>query len=201
MPMGPFSLSDLVGADIGVHVGANIVDSYPDRVYKSALFPMMVAQKRLGQKTGAGFYKYDEKRRATPDPDGIAPFLLKARQEARLQLRGGRVPEMSAQDIIEFIFFPVVNEGCRIIAEGFVDKPSDLDISVVFGMGFPAYRGGPIKWADLQGPRYVCQRLESFAQLLPQHAGFFKPCDYLKQCAANGTPLSAGISAAPNSRL
>mmetsp|Transcript_20088 Transcript_20088/g.50614 ORF Transcript_20088/g.50614 Transcript_20088/m.50614 type:complete len:723 (+) Transcript_20088:227-2395(+) len=194
MPMGPFSLSDLVGADIGVHVGANFIHSYPERVYQSTLYPSMVEKKRLGQKTGSGFYKYDEKRKATPDPDGVMPFLLQSRQAAKLQPVGGQLPNMTPQDIIEFIFFPVVNEGCRIIAEGYVDKPSDLDISVVFGMGFPAYRGGPIKWADLVGPSRVCERLDAFAQLLPQHAGFFKPCEYLRQCASSGTPLSKGLS-------
>lgn len=62
-----------------------------------------------------------------------------AAQEAGL-FKGGKPPAMSAQDIIEFIFFPVVNEGCRVVAEGIVDKPADLDVATVLSMGFPAYR-------------------------------------------------------------
>ena len=71
MPMGPFRLGDLVGHDVGVHVGQNFIDDFPDRVYKSPLIPSLLASKRLGEKAGAGFYKYDRKRKATPDPEGV----------------------------------------------------------------------------------------------------------------------------------
>ena len=200
MPMGPFALSDLVGADIGLHVGSNFIESFPERVYKSPLFPLMNQKKRLGQKTGAGFYKYDEKRKATPDPEGQMPLIVEARKAAGLLRPGSSPPSMSSQDIVEFILFPVVNEGCRIVAEGIVDKPGDLDVSIVFGMGFPPYRGGPIKWADLVGASRIVSRLEGWARQFPSQAGFFKPCDYLKKCASSGAPLSGGISAS-GSRL
>mmetsp|Transcript_37001 Transcript_37001/g.104454 ORF Transcript_37001/g.104454 Transcript_37001/m.104454 type:complete len:726 (-) Transcript_37001:225-2402(-) len=193
MPMGPFALSDLVGADIGLHVGSNFIESFPERVYKSGLFPAMNDTKRLGQKTGAGFYKYDEKRRPSPDPEGIMPLINKARRDAALLPPGAKSPQLSPKEIVEFIFFPVINEGCRIVAEGIVDKPADLDVSIVFGMGFPAYRGGPIKYADLVGAAHIVRHLEFWASKLPAHAGFFKPCAYLKDCAASGTPLSKGI--------
>lgn len=79
---------------------------------------------------------------------------------------------------MEFIFFPVVNEGCRVIEEGIVDKPADLDVASVMAMGFPPHRGGLIKWADLVGPSYVVDRLNAWAaQFEPAGlAGFFKPC-------------------------
>ncbi len=195
MPMGPFALSDLVGADIGLHVGSNFVQSFPERVYSSTLYPLMNEKKRLGQKTGAGFYKYDEKRKATPDPGGIMPLINEARKAAGLLRSGACPPSMSRQDIVEFILFPVVNEGCRIVAEGIVDKPGDLDVSIVFGMGFPAYRGGPIKWADLVGSSRITSRLEGWAQQFPSHAGFFSPCEFLKICATSGAQLGAGVTA------
>ena len=64
------------------------------------------------------------------------------------------------QDIVEFIFFPVINEACRVVEERIVDKPSDLDVAAVLGMGFPPYRAGLIKFADLTGPKHIVERLE-----------------------------------------
>lgn len=63
---------------------------------------------------------------------------------------------------MEILFFPVINEGCRIIEEGVVDKPSDLDIATIMGMGFPAYRGGVIFFGDLCGAKYIVQRLRHY---------------------------------------
>ena len=91
--MGPFALSDLVGADIGLHVGSNFIESFPERVYKSPLFPLMNQKKRLGQKTGAGFYKYDEKRKATPDPEGQMPLIDEAPQGRGAPEAGLQPPE------------------------------------------------------------------------------------------------------------
>lgn len=195
MPMGPFRLNDLVGSDIGLHVGKNFVDSFPERVYTSRLIPLLNELKRLGEKTGKGFYQYDAKRRASPDPE-IAGILKQSVAAAGLLKEGQAPPRMSPQDIIEFIFFPVVNEGCRVVAEGIVDKASDLDVATVMAMGFPPYRGGLILWADLMGAPYIVKKLDQLAgQFGPSLAGFFKPCDYLRQCAASGRKLEAG----PNS--
>ncbi|CAL8463963.1 g3498 [Coccomyxa elongata] len=199
MPMGPFRLSDLVGADIGLHVGKNFLDSFPERTYPANLIVKLNEAKRLGEKTGSGFYAYDAKRKAKPDPS-LAPIVEASRKASGLY-KGGKGPAMSPQDIIEFIFFPVVNEGCRVIAEGIVDKPADLDVATVLSMGFPAYRGGLIKWADLIGPARVAERLNGWAAQFEAAglAGFFKPCDYLANAAKNGTQLGAGVS--PGSRM
>lgn len=199
MPMGPFRLNDLVGADIGLHVGKNFVDSFPERVYISKLIPLMNQHKRLGEKTGKGFYKFDSKRKASPDPD-ILPLIAEARKAAGLMQDPSKPPKMSDQDIIEFIFFPVVNEGCRVIAEGIVEKPADLDVATVMSMGFPATKGGLIFWADLVGAAKIEAKLSALAKSVPPHmAGFFKPCDYLVQAAQAGRKLEAGV--APASRI
>ena len=79
-------LSDLVGADIGLHVGANFHDSFPERVYKAPIFPALFDAKRLGEKTGSGFYKFDSKRKTLPDAKGLAPFLEASRKVAPLTL-------------------------------------------------------------------------------------------------------------------
>jgi enoyl-CoA hydratase/3-hydroxyacyl-CoA dehydrogenase len=189
--------------DIGLHVGKNFVESFPERVYVSSLIPALNDAKRLGEKTKAGFYQYDDRRRAKPDPQGIRPLVeASVRDSGVLQkVFGGKAPKLSPQEIVEMIFFPVVNEGCRVIAEGIVDKPADLDIATVFAMGFPPYRGGLIFWADLVGAAKICEALERLAaKFAPVGAdGFFAPCEYLKAAARSGRKLSAGV--APASRM
>jgi len=199
MPMGPFRLSDLVGSDIGLHVGKNFVESFPERVYVSQIFPLLVEAKRLGEKSGAGFYKFDARRRASPDP-AVESFIKSSVQSAGLldKVFGGKPPKLSTQDIIEFLFFPVVNEGCRVVAEGIVDKAADLDVATVMAMGFPPYRGGLIFWADLVGAPKIVAKLDQLAAQFKGAglSGFFEPCDYLRQAAASGRKLSAGPAAA-----
>ena len=79
-----------------------------------------------------------------------------------------------------------------MIADGIVEKPSDLDIASILGMGFPPYRGGLIFWADLIGARYICEKLSAFAEMLPKLASFFQPCPYLQECAGRGCTLESG---------
>lgn len=157
MPMGPFRLNDLVGGDVGMHVGKNFLESYAERAYMSHLIPLMNEAGRLGEKTKKGFYRFDRNRRGEVDKD-VMPLIMEARKRAGLDPKA--MVKMDDQEIVETIFFPVVNEGCRILADGIVDKPSDLDISTVLGMGFPAYRGGVIFYGDLCGAAYVAKRLD-----------------------------------------
>lgn len=197
MPMGPFRLSDLVGADIGLHVGKNFLDSFPERSYPARVILLLNERKRLGEKTGSGFYKFGANRKASPDPD-LQEILLESREASGVEsLRQSPLfARMSPKDITEFIMFPVVNEGCRVIAEGIVDKPADLDIASVMSMGFPAPRGGLIFWADLVGANYICKRLEEWSKAFESKGldGFFKPCQYLQAAAKSGTKLQAGVS-------
>ena len=199
MPMGPFRLSDLVGADIGLHVGSNFLQSFPERCYQAKIIPALFEAKRLGEKTGSGFYKYDGRRKASPDPAGLSSFMAQARSTSPFNFTGatGTPPRMSPQDIVEFIFFPVVNEGCRVIEEGIVDKPADLDVATVMAMGFPPPRGGLIFWADLVGAKRVCERLSQWAEEMRPYglSGFFEPCEYLKKVAAvEGGKLESGVT-------
>jgi len=195
MPMGPFRLSDLVGADVGLHVGSNFVTAFPDRVYAASLILGLNQAKRLGEKSGAGFYSYAAGRgKAQPDPAGLAPLLATSRASAAAL---PKVDLRTPADVAAFVLFPVVNEGCRVISERVVDKPADLDVASVLAMGFPPYRGGLIKWGDLVGPARVVARLEEWERLFAGSGlgGFFKPCPYLKAAAAAGTPLGAGAGA------
>jgi enoyl-CoA hydratase/3-hydroxyacyl-CoA dehydrogenase len=201
MPIGPFRLSDLVGADIGLHVGKNFLESFPERCYPARMILLLNEKRRLGEKTGSGFYKFAAGRKAMEDPS-LREILQESREGAGLiHDVGKQFAKMSPKDIVEFIMFPVVNEGCRVISERIVDKPADLDIASVMSMGFPAPRGGLIFWADLCGAAHISNRLQTWADALRAKglAGFFEPCEYLKMCAQQGRKLEAGVD--PASRL
>jgi enoyl-CoA hydratase/3-hydroxyacyl-CoA dehydrogenase len=118
----------------------------------------------------------------------VQVFLQRSREAAALP----SLKHLSADAVVEFIFFPVVNEGCRVVAERIVESAADLDIATCLSMGFPAYRGGLMHWADTYGATYIAKRLRAFALLVPSHASFFAPCEYLLRCAAAASTLSAG---------
>ena len=194
MPMGPFRLADLVGMEVGVHVGKNFIEDFPERVYQSPLIPSLLDAKRLGEKTKSGFYSYDDRRKASPDMDAIAPFIENARKNRKIPLPGH--PEQlgfSAQDIVEMIFFPVVNEACRVLDEGIAVKAADVDVASVLGMGFPPFRGGILHWADQIGAKKIYARLTEFGK---KYGGLYEPCAYLTNCAHQGKTIAEGPSRA-----
>ena len=136
MPMGPFQMADLAGVDIGWHRDPNRIESIRDQ---------LCAMERWGQKKGAGFYDYDEKRRPRPSPvvqQIIEDFAAKQGVERR---------EISDQEIIERTLYTMVNEGAKILEEGIAQRPSDIDVVWVYGYGWPVYRGGPMHWAESVG--------------------------------------------------
>lgn len=188
MPMGPFRLCDLVGFGVAVATGSQFVFNFPERTYKSMLIPLMQEDKRAGETTRKGFYVYNDKRKASPDPE-IKKYIEKAREMSGVSI-DPKLEKLSDKDIIEMVFFPVVNEACRVYAEGIAVKAADLDIAGVMGMGFPPYRGGIMFWGDKLGSKYIYSRLEEWSKM---YGDFFKPCAYLAQRAALGTPLSAPL--------
>ena len=99
---------------------------------------------------------YDDKRRATPDPE-LKNYIEKARGISGVSI-DPKLVKLPEKGIIEMVFFPVVNEACRVLDEGI--KAADLDISGVMGMGFPPYRGGIMFWADTFGSKYIYSKLE-----------------------------------------
>ena len=136
MPMGPFQMADLAGVDIGWHRDPNRIENVRDA---------LCAIDRWGQKKGAGFYDYDEKRRPTPSPvvqQIIEDFATKQGVERR---------EISDQEIVERTLYTMVNEGAKILEEGIAQRASDIDVVWVYGYGWPVYRGGPMFWADSVG--------------------------------------------------
>jgi len=136
MPMGPFQMADLAGVDIGWHRDPNRIENIRDA---------LCAIDRWGQKKGAGFYDYDEKRRPTPSPvvqKIIEDFAAKQGVERR---------QISDEEIIQRTLYTMVNEGAKILEEGMAQRASDIDVVWVYGYGWPVYRGGPMFWADTVG--------------------------------------------------
>jgi len=161
MPMGPFQMADLAGVDIGWHRDPNRIENIRDA---------LCAIDRWGQKKGAGFYDYDEKRKPSPSPvvqQIIEDFAAKQGVERR---------EISDQEITERTLYTMVNEGAKILEEGMAQRASDIDVVWVYGYGWPVYRGGPMFWADTEGLAKIVDGLKrqearmgddfSFSQLL-----------------------------------
>ncbi|XVE65595.1 hypothetical protein DITRI_Ditri08aG0012800 [Diplodiscus trichospermus] len=138
MPIGPFRLADLVGFGVALATGMQFVENFPERTYKSMLIPIMQEDNRAGETTRKGFYLYDNSRKANPDPE-LKKYIEKSRSVSGVAVEPKFV-KLSEKDIVEMIFFPVVNEACRVFAEGIAVKAADLDIAAVMGMGFPPYR-------------------------------------------------------------
>mmetsp|Transcript_9223 Transcript_9223/g.33812 ORF Transcript_9223/g.33812 Transcript_9223/m.33812 type:complete len:730 (+) Transcript_9223:121-2310(+) len=197
MPMGPFMLNDLVGMGTAFHVASEFKTHYPDRVYSLSLVKDLLDAKRLGQATKRGFYKYDEKGKPSPD-SSLEPFIARSRRNAGIYRKGLK---MSDQELVEMIFFPVVNEACRVVSEGIVDKASDLDVATVMSMGFPAYRGGIVKWADSIGAGYILSRLRSWQTRFPESGGLYAPSAYLEACASKGVPIAGAREAQRAAKL
>ncbi|KAH7837554.1 hypothetical protein Vadar_015142 [Vaccinium darrowii] len=174
MPLGPFRLIDRIGFEVANVTFNQYVAAYPERSFKPMLISVLQEENRAGESTRKGFYLYDDNSKASPDPD-IKKYVEK--------------------DIVDMIFFPIVNEACRILAEGVAVKASDLDIASVLGMDFPVYRGGIIFWANSIGSTYICSKLNDWSMT---YGDFFKPCAYLVERAAKGTSLDregiAGVS-------
>jgi 3-hydroxyacyl-CoA dehydrogenase len=144
MPMGPFQMADLAGVDIGWHRDPTRIENVRDA---------LCAVDRWGQKKGAGFYDYDEKRRPSPSPvvQGIIDdFRAKEGVEKR---------DITDQEIVERTLYTMVNEGAKILEEGMAQRASDIDVVWVYGYGWPVYRGGPMCWADSGGLAKIVEGL------------------------------------------
>ena len=168
MPMGPFAMSDLAGLDIGWNKSTTS---------SSTVREVLCEMDRRGQKTGAGFYDYDDKRVAQPSAVTekiVRDFVAKAGNVAR---------EISSQEILERCIYPMINEGAKILEEGIAIRPSDIDIVYVNGYGWPVYRGGPMFYADTVGIANVVAKLKEHG---PRLGPDFSISPLLERMAAEG---------------
>jgi 3-hydroxyacyl-CoA dehydrogenase len=176
-PMGPFQMGDLAGLDIGWRTRKSLGKT---AVIADALCEMG----RFGQKTGKGFYLYEEgSRKPKPDPEVTKLIEEKAREQ------GVNRRTIPAEEIIERTLYPMVNEGAKILEEKIAQRPSDIDIVWTNGYGFPIGKGGPMFWADLEGLPKIVERLEYWHGKTGNDV--FKPAASLKKLAETGGSFSA----------
>lgn len=152
MPMGPFRLIDEIGIDVGMKVGKILHDGLGPRLKPNDLTSRLYEAKLLGKKGGKGFYLYDEKGKVT----GKNP-------EAQKMLSGKKV-KMDEMVIQMRLFLPMVNEAAYIFADRIVDKASTVDIGMIYGTGFPPFKGGLLRWADQEGLETLATRIRNFAK-------------------------------------
>ncbi len=177
MAMGPLATGDLAGLDVGWRIRKEYRHLQKPGIRQPFTEDKLCELGRYGQKTGTGWYKYDEQRRALPDPE-VTQLVRKWAAEAGIPQR-----QISAEEIVDRCLYALVNEGARILEEGYALRAVDIDIIYLNGYGFPAYRGGPMWYADTVGLKTVYERIREFEK---QHGEIWAPAPLLKQLAKQG---------------
>ncbi|MCL6268774.1 fatty acid oxidation complex subunit alpha FadB [Sansalvadorimonas sp. 2012CJ34-2] len=177
-PMGPAYLMDVVGIDTGVHAEGVMAEGFPDRMkrdFKSAL-DVMFENERYGQKNNIGFYKYETDKRGKPK---------KVVDEGTYELIApvcGEKKEFEADDIIARMMIPMCLEVVRCLEDKIVETPADADMGLIFGVGFPPFRGGAIRYIEEMGLQNFVDLCDKYADLGPLYA----PTENLRKMAAEG---------------
>jgi 3-hydroxyacyl-CoA dehydrogenase/enoyl-CoA hydratase/carnithine racemase len=176
MPMGPAMLSDLTGIDIGYHVAKNFEQSFGERWKMSPIYERVYQTGCYGRKTGAGWYDY---RGEEPVPNQKLLQVV----DRYLKENGIAAKELPSQEIIDRMLARAINEAAYMIREEICDRPQDMDLAMIYGTGFPPYRGGVLRYADAWGIRHVYEYLEN---LEAEHGIRLKPATLLKEMAESG---------------
>ena len=177
MAMGPLATGDLAGLDVGWRIRKEYAETQAAGVRQPLVEDRLCESGWFGQKTGAGWYKYDEARRPLHNPD-VDKLIARVRQEAGITAR-----DISPHEIVERTVYALVNEGARILEEGFALRAADIDIVYIHGYGFPAYRGGPMSYADTVSLWNVYERIRELEKL---HGKLWAPAPLLKKLAEQG---------------
>jgi 3-hydroxyacyl-CoA dehydrogenase len=177
MAMGPLATGDLAGLDVGWRIRQENPQLFKEASRKALSEDRLCELGRFGQKTGAGWYKYDEKRQAASDPE-VAAMIQKWSAKAGIPQR-----EISNEEIVDRCIYTLVNEGARILEEGYALRAVDIDIIYLNGYGFPAYRGGPMWYADRVGLKDVYARIREFRE---RFGNWWEPAPLLKRLAEGG---------------
>ena len=176
--MGPHAMSDLAGLDVGWRIRKRQAATRPAEERYCAIADKICEAGNYGQKTGRGFYIYDPATRSSaPDPEVEA---LCVAESERLNIARRSI---SDEEIVERCIYALINEGARILEEGIALRSSDIDVIYVNGYGFPAFRGGPMQFADTVGVKKVYRRICAFHE---EHGSLWAPAPLLKLLAESG---------------
>jgi len=180
--MGIFAVDDMGGLDLAWRVlqDTKRLTKPGDRL--PLVLERLYAMGRLGQKTGAGWYRYEDGRTPIRDPEVEALIETTAKQ-AGIARRS-----ISSEEIIERCLYIMINEGARILAEGFAQRAADIDTIYITGYGFPAYRGGPMWYADTIGLQKIYERILEFQR---RHGEYWTAAPLLEQLAHDGQTFAA----------
>ncbi len=176
MPMGPATLADLTGIDINYHVNKTFEKKLGERYKVHPLTEVVYKTGCYGRKTGAGYFDYSGDQ---PVPnqkvvDAVAQYLKE---------QGVKPKEVSKQDMIDLMLASGINEAAYMIQEGICDRPQDMDLAMIYGTGFPPYRGGILRYADKLGLKNIYEKLQ---ELEKQYGVRFKPAGLIKEMAESG---------------
>ena len=189
MAMGPFAVQDLAGIDIAMSSRHVFAALERPGARNSRVMEMLYAQGRLGQKTGAGWYRYHNGRNAQIDPEVDALIERAARESSTVRR------SIPAKEIVERTIYALINEGARILEEGYALRASDIDLVYINGYGFPVRRGGPMHYADEVGLPVIKKRILEFRAT---HGVNWEPSPLLARLAESGSSFSAWDSAQSN---
>ena len=173
MPMGPIALYDMVGLDTALYAGKVMYQAFPDRTVVSPLVPALVKQGRLGQKSGRGFFAYDNKKGTATDDPVAEKLIASYRRNER---------KHSREELTQRLFLPMLLEATRMLEEKIVRDVRDVDLGLIFGLGFPPFKGGLLYWADTLGAAKIVEMLKPFEAL----GSRFQPTPMLRDMAASG---------------
>jgi 3-hydroxyacyl-CoA dehydrogenase len=178
MAMGIFAVDDMSGLDVAWRVRQELHQFEAPDARKPLASDKLVEMGRLGQKTGKGWYRYEGGRTPIPDPEVLA--LLES-VAARAGIRRRPIRD---EEIIERTIYSLINEGARVLEEGIAHRAADIDVIYLTGYGFPAYRGGPMFYADQVGLRRIHDRVSAFRRELGPR---WEPAPLLTQLARQGS--------------
>jgi len=176
MPMGPATLSDLTGIDINYHVNKTFEKRLGERYKVHPLTEVIYQTGCYGRKTGAGYFDYSSGQ-PVPNPK-VADAVQKYLKDNNVSPK-----QMSQEEVIDIMLALGINEAALMMEEGICDRPQDMDLAMIYGTGFPPYRGGILRYADKWGIKNVCEKL---AALEKQYGLRFKPADLIKEMAESG---------------
>lgn len=182
MAMGIFAVDDMAGIDVGWRVRQEHKAREKPGVRTPLVLDKLYTMGRFGQKTGAGWYRYGEDRKPVPDPE-INDLIQATAKAAGVQRRS-----IGNDEIIERCLYIMINEGARILEEGYALRANDIDIIYLTGYGFPSYRGGPMWYADTVGLARVYERVREFHRA---HGVLWEPAPLLKRLAGEGKTFAS----------